>query len=51
MRAAVLIGPSTPQPRSVQYAVTLSNRVISMSVTHLVAETYPYSPGTTSRAG
>jgi hypothetical protein len=22
-----------------------------MSVTHLVADTYPYSPGTTSRAG
>ncbi len=40
-----MIGPRAPQPRSVQYAVALSNRVISMSVTHLVAETYPYRPG------
>ena len=39
IREAVLIGPRAPQPRSVQYAVTRSNRVISISVTHLVAET------------
>ena len=39
MRDAVLIGPSADQPRSVQYALKSSNRVTSMSVTHLVADT------------
>ena len=51
MRDSVLIGPRSDQPSLVQYASVLSKRVNSRSTTHLVAETKPYRPGTTSRAG
>ena len=50
-RAMVLIGPRSDQPRWVQYALLSANRVTSRSTTHLVAETKPYSPGTTIRTG
>ncbi|SHV38306.1 Uncharacterised protein [Mycobacteroides abscessus subsp. abscessus] len=39
MRQPVLMGPRADQPRMVQYASALSNRVISQSTTHLVADT------------
>ena len=42
-----LLGPPAVGPVRVKSA----NRVTSMSVTHLVADTYPYRPGTTMRAG
>ena len=48
---SVLIGACCDQPRCTQYALAAANVVTSMSVTHLVADTYPYSPGTTIRAG
>ena len=51
MRDCVLTGPSGDQPRSVQYDVASANRVTFRSVTHFVADTYPYSPGTTMRTG
>ena len=51
MRDSVFIGACCDQPRSDQYAVFPANVVTSISVTHLVADTYPYSPGTTMRTG
>src|SRR6266545_8099181 len=39
MRDWVLIGPSSDQPRGVQYASNRSNRLTSSDITHLVAET------------
>ena len=39
MRDAIFTGPSSLQPRSVQYAEISSKLVTSMSTTHLHAET------------
>ena len=39
IREAIFTGPSSDQPRSVQYAEMSANRVTSMSTTHLHAET------------
>ena len=39
MREAILTGPCSDQPRSVQNAATSENRVTSKSTTHFVAET------------
>src|SRR5690606_37331513 len=50
-RDASLIGPRSDQPRVDQYATSSANVVTLSSVTHLVADTYPYRPGTTRRAG
>ena len=51
MRAIVFTGPSLDQPRGTQYASKSSQRVSRISVTHLVADTYPNRPGTTMRTG
>src|SRR5690348_2928853 len=51
MREAVLIGPSLDQPSGTQYASKAWSVVSSMLVSHFVADTYPYRPGTIRRAG
>ena len=51
IRDWVLIGACCAQPRRIQYASNASNVVSSRSTIHFVAETYPYSPGTTIRTG
>src|SRR6201996_2711965 len=51
IRDSVLIGPIADQPRGTQYPCAAANVVTSMSTTHLQADTYPYRPGTTRRAG
>ncbi len=51
IRDAVLIGPSFDQPRGTQYPSNASHVVSSIDWSHFVADTYPYSPATTSRAG
>ena len=51
MRDSVLIGPIADQPRGTQYPCAAANVVTSRSTTHLHADTYPYRPGTTRRAG
>src|ERR671913_2048096 len=50
IRDWVLMGPSFDQVRWIQYASKFQ-LVSSISVSHLVAETYPYRPGMTSRTG
>src|ERR1700722_19042560 len=51
MRDSVLIGACCDQPRCAQEENSEAQVVSFRSVTHLVADTYPYSPGTTIRAG
>src|SRR5699024_6249605 len=51
IRDDVLMGASSDQSLSVQYALMSRKRVTSMSTNHLVADTNPYSPGTTMRTG
>ena len=41
IRDAIFTGPCSAQPLPVQYASNSSNRVTSMSTTHLHADTYP----------
>src|SRR5918998_4141256 len=50
IRDWVLTGPFFDQVRWIQYASKFQF-VSSSSVSHLVAETYPYRPGMTSRTG
>ena len=45
------MGPRSDQPRGVQYATSSANLVTLSSVSHLVADTYPYRPGTIIRTG
>ena len=51
MRDCSLIGAFAAQPRRTQYASKSAKLVNSSSVSHFVAETYPYRPGTTIRTG
>ena len=51
IRDSVLIGACCAQPRGIQYALKSAKLVSSSSVSHFVADTYPYSPGTTTRTG
>src|SRR5215213_7268184 len=51
IRDWVSTGALAAQPRGTQNAWNWSNLVSSSSVSHFVAETYPYSPGMINRAG
>jgi hypothetical protein len=51
IRDDVRIGARGAQPRSTQYGAVAANVVSSRSTSHLVAETYPYRPGTIIRTG
>ena len=48
---AIFMGAFLDQPRGIQYPLFPSHVQISILLIHLTAETYPYKPATTKRAG